>query len=380
METKTSARGGPHGTKPSLSICIPTYQRKKILSETLDSLIEVAKKCPGDIEICVSDNASTDGTFAQLKKYSAKHPFIRAQQNKENLGYDRNLRAAVEMARSEYCWAIGDDDTVVPKGVISLVRALKKGGNYAAGFMAAGRPEQISDVHRLLPKSEYSVDEFIEANIRAETQKTREGLLVYGFLPCYLYGRKALEGNFPPFNGVYTGWYHLSLFYHIIATHPKGNILVHHDPPIIYGSEGDEFARVTLPDRDIRLYTADRLAAITFSPVRTRLEEPAKHWLKQHSGYWYMVNILRLMFMRPMLKPGYYSELKKRVYSFGDGMEMPLRYQFVTRALKIVEHIPLLRDYLAGAYARRSRYAGRFIKYTIPSLREKGLLAETSVK
>ena len=360
---------------PVLSICIPTYQRKEALKATLDKLVETAQGCPACFEICISDNASADNTLVLLQSYANKHPFIRFRHNNTNTGFDRNVSAALKMARGRYCWIIGDDDTVIPRGVISLVQALKGGNDFVAGFIAAGRPEHIADVDRIFPKSDYSVQEFIDVNLSSQNKKTREGLLVYGFLPCYLFSRKALAGDYDLFNSTYTGWQHLSLFFHVVAMHPEGRILVHHDPPIKYSTEED-FATVCLPDKDIQLYTADRLKAITLSPVHSRLEEPAKHWLRLHSGYWYMVNILRLMFMRRMLKPSYYRELRGRVYAFGDKMELPPRYLLITRFLKVVERIPIAREWLAGAYAVRSRYAGRFLKYTLPKLRAQNLLAE----
>ncbi|EBH2219729.1 glycosyltransferase, partial [Salmonella enterica] len=44
-----------------ISFCIPTYNRKEYLEELLNS-INNQEKFNLDIEICISDNASTDGT------------------------------------------------------------------------------------------------------------------------------------------------------------------------------------------------------------------------------------------------------------------------------------------------------------------------------
>ena len=54
-----------------LSICIPTYNRDKLLEETLNSIIRQANSNNIEkFEICVSDNASTDSTDEIIKNIS----------------------------------------------------------------------------------------------------------------------------------------------------------------------------------------------------------------------------------------------------------------------------------------------------------------------
>ena len=45
-----------------LSLCIPTYNRADILKETLTKLVLEPAFILGRVEICISDNASTDHT------------------------------------------------------------------------------------------------------------------------------------------------------------------------------------------------------------------------------------------------------------------------------------------------------------------------------
>ena len=46
--------------KTRLSICIPTYNREPFLRELLNSIVEQAN--PTDVQIAISDNASSDKT------------------------------------------------------------------------------------------------------------------------------------------------------------------------------------------------------------------------------------------------------------------------------------------------------------------------------
>lgn len=107
---------------PLLSICIPTYNRAGFLRECLSSINP--EELDGNVEVVVSDNASTDDTLKVLEAFQATHP-LRYIVQPENLGPDRNFDAVVTEARGEYCWLLGSDDVVQPGGVRSLLAALR---------------------------------------------------------------------------------------------------------------------------------------------------------------------------------------------------------------------------------------------------------------
>ena len=68
---------------PLLSICIPTYNRKKCLQQCIDSIVE--QSVFSELEIVVSDNGSNDGTEEMMSGYVAKYPNIVYSRNPENL-------------------------------------------------------------------------------------------------------------------------------------------------------------------------------------------------------------------------------------------------------------------------------------------------------
>ncbi len=106
-----------------LSICIPTYNRAKHLSNCLESIIANKLKSKIDFELCISDNCSTDETSEIISKAKQDLP-IKYQKNEKNLGVARNVLKVVEMANSDFVWLIGDDDLLVPNAieeVISLI-------------------------------------------------------------------------------------------------------------------------------------------------------------------------------------------------------------------------------------------------------------------
>ena len=108
---------------PKLSICIPTYNRSRLLAELLDSIIE--QGIP-EIEVVVSDDASPDDTAMVAERYRgriAQFTFIRQP---ENIGLDRNFLAVVEAATGDYVWLMGDDDRLEARGARRVLDALDR--------------------------------------------------------------------------------------------------------------------------------------------------------------------------------------------------------------------------------------------------------------
>jgi hypothetical protein len=107
-----------------LSICIPTYNRATLLAESLEVLLPQCIDRP--VEICISNNASTDETAKMLATYLlAGNSRIRHQTRGWNIGIDRNILAALRMARGRYVLPIGDDEMIGAHGVDSILAALQ---------------------------------------------------------------------------------------------------------------------------------------------------------------------------------------------------------------------------------------------------------------
>jgi abequosyltransferase len=112
-----------------LSICIPTYNRDKLLEETLNSIIRQANSNNIEkFEICVSDNASTDSTDEIIKNIKENTTVrINYQKNQSNLGFDLNMIQAVDMASGDYCWLLGSDDIALPGSLDFLLQQIQSG-------------------------------------------------------------------------------------------------------------------------------------------------------------------------------------------------------------------------------------------------------------
>lgn len=110
-----------------LSICIPTYNRSECLKECLSSVLASAAGRERDIEIVISDNASTDGTVDVIRAFQNMHPWIRCHRNGQNVGGDRNIYAVAAMGTGEYIWVFGDDDKMEPEAIARVLEQIKSG-------------------------------------------------------------------------------------------------------------------------------------------------------------------------------------------------------------------------------------------------------------
>lgn len=91
-------------TIPTLSITIPTYNRRKFLQATLEALLP---QITDDVEVVIFDNCSTDDTAEYLRALGERITYICQD---SNIGPDRNMYACFTQARGEYIWLLCDDD------------------------------------------------------------------------------------------------------------------------------------------------------------------------------------------------------------------------------------------------------------------------------
>lgn len=109
--------------KPVLSICIPTFNRADLLGALLDNLQIECAPVIDLVEIVVSDNASTDHTQEVIGGCGL--PIVYGK-NSENIGFSGNLlNVTCHLASGEYVWVLGDDDVVLPGGVLRIIESIK---------------------------------------------------------------------------------------------------------------------------------------------------------------------------------------------------------------------------------------------------------------
>lgn len=100
-----------NNTQPLLSICIPTYNRAKILDQSLENIErELRTIDTNDIEFIISNNCSTDNTESVIQKYIERGVPIKYICNERNIGADDNIVQCFKKGKGKYIWVLGDDD------------------------------------------------------------------------------------------------------------------------------------------------------------------------------------------------------------------------------------------------------------------------------
>lgn len=131
--------------KTLLTIAIPTYNRASFLSLLLDQLFSevngVGPNC--DVEILISDNASSDSTqdiVANVARSGFEITYVR---NNTNIGSDRNIAQCFNMALGRYVLIMGDDDLLVDGMLGGLLTNLKERSPGVALLRAYGFDEDF---------------------------------------------------------------------------------------------------------------------------------------------------------------------------------------------------------------------------------------------
>jgi glycosyltransferase involved in cell wall biosynthesis len=94
--------------QPLVSIGVPVYNGEKTIERTLDALIA---QDYSNVEIIISDNASTDATEEICKKYVQKDSRFSYNRAKKNFGAAWNFNKVLELSTADYfMWAADDDE------------------------------------------------------------------------------------------------------------------------------------------------------------------------------------------------------------------------------------------------------------------------------
>lgn len=101
---------------PKVSILIPTFNRAHYLFQSIESAL--AQDYP-DLEVVVSDNASTDETESVIKRFSSDGRF-KYFKNDKNIGMVKNWRKAlVDYITGDWFLILSDDDYLINSEYIS---------------------------------------------------------------------------------------------------------------------------------------------------------------------------------------------------------------------------------------------------------------------
>jgi glycosyltransferase involved in cell wall biosynthesis len=108
--------------QPKISIGMPLYNSERFLNQAFDSLL---KQDYENIEIIISDNASTDRTANICSSYSESDKRIQYHRNDLNIGACENFNRVLSMATGEYYMWAAYDDLWEPSYISELITLLE---------------------------------------------------------------------------------------------------------------------------------------------------------------------------------------------------------------------------------------------------------------
>ncbi|KAF3884508.1 MULTISPECIES: glycosyltransferase family 2 protein [Nostocales] len=151
---------------PSVAICIPTYNQAQYLIHSVSS---ACSQTYPNIEVWVSDNASTDETPELMKQLCQQFPQLRYYRHSENMGMTPNCNWVLSQPDTEFLIRLDSDDNMSPSYVETLVALMQKYPEAGWGHVATLEIDQFGNYcseRRVIRKHEFqSGEEALKASV-----------------------------------------------------------------------------------------------------------------------------------------------------------------------------------------------------------------------
>lgn len=131
-----------------VSILIPTYNRKKLVIRAIESALIQSYT---NIEIIVSDNCSSDGTFEYLRKIYQNENRVKIFKNDSNIGPVNNWLSCINKSSGIYSKILFSDDAIKPNYIEETVKILKN--CHDVGFVYTPTIIEVNNKKRLFYKT-----------------------------------------------------------------------------------------------------------------------------------------------------------------------------------------------------------------------------------
>jgi len=106
---------------PLVSVVVPVFNRVQYIADCIQSAL--TQDYP-NLEVIVSDNASTDGSWEVCESITARDGRVRLFRNHKNLGPVANWERGIAESRGAYCKLLFSDDLLRPGCIRQLAEAM----------------------------------------------------------------------------------------------------------------------------------------------------------------------------------------------------------------------------------------------------------------
>ena len=153
-------------TTPLVTICIPNYNYGHYLEHCLESVYNQTYE---NIEIHFSDNASTDNSYEIAQKYRKKFRekgiFFRVNENKRNVGSDKNSKIATSGSEGEYIYTLASDDAINPTFIERCIEVFENNPNVGTVITNREEIDENGKLYQVPPF--YNVDCIVDGESQA---------------------------------------------------------------------------------------------------------------------------------------------------------------------------------------------------------------------
>jgi glycosyltransferase involved in cell wall biosynthesis len=119
------------GNDPLVSIVVITYNQELYIEAAVASCLSQSY---ANIEVIVSDDASTDKTVEIVRSLAAGDPRVKLLEAETNRGITGNVRTAYQNCRGKYIAFLGGDDILYPEKIATQVKCMESDLELALTF------------------------------------------------------------------------------------------------------------------------------------------------------------------------------------------------------------------------------------------------------
>jgi len=106
-----------------VTVCIPTYNRCDLLKHAVTSVLNQSYE---NLELLITDDASSDGTEAYCRKLAEHDSRIRYHRNPENIGNENNHMQTYDMIETDLFVICSDDDFLEPDHLLRTTGLMRQ--------------------------------------------------------------------------------------------------------------------------------------------------------------------------------------------------------------------------------------------------------------